>query len=519
MNPTTVAICVLRDNLRPIMPLDGVPLEYSDLTTTCWDRQADLRPTFLEVVTRLKAMASSTSSGDRESISQSHRSATSFPPSTGHSATTSSDDSASTTLRGNNTKKLAAIDRAVEAPSGEIVIVMTDIDHAGVLWEFDADAMKQATITHNALMRASFKDMNAYQVHLKHEEDSAGHIGTGSASAGSFCIAFQHAIDAARWTVSVQEQLLHAEWPHRLLAHPAAAEEWSDQALMFRGLRVRMGMHKGTARAVRDPMTRHIGYTGPLLHKTAKLVSLSQGGQILLTRPVYKALMLKHKEQELPITAVSVGDTVFSDGSASQVYEIKAKSLAGRFFGGMIKSGEGGDAPMSGTPKRTSCNSVRAFASLSINSRSSDDDTSGGVNSGSSVEMQQLDGCKTSAVWDDEKKRTSETHYKHTFVNSANLCRWVIDMDDVKFGKQIGMGSYGVVYKARWKGVDVAVKRFIKQKLSERHKVDFRAEVAFLSEMHHPNIVLFIGACMQAPNLCILTEHVKQGSLRVQTYA
>jgi len=37
--------------------------------------------------------------------------------------------------------------------------------------------------------------------------------------------------------------------------------------------------------------------------------------------------------------------------------------------------------------------------------------------------------------------------------------------------------------------------------------------MAFLSELHHPNIVLFIGACMKRPNLCIVTEYVKQGSL------
>ncbi len=55
------------------------------------------------------------------------------------------------------------------------------------------------------------------------------------------------------------------------------------------------------------------------------------------------------------------------------------------------------------------------------------------------------------------------------------------------------MGSYGVVYSGRWKGVDVAIKKFVKQKLTERRMLEFRAEVAFLSELHHPNIVLFIG--------------------------
>ncbi len=39
----------------------------------------------------------------------------------------------------------------------------------------------------------------------------------------------------------------------------------------------------------------------------------------------------------------------------------------------------------------------------------------------------------------------------------------------------------------------MAVKRFIKQNLDEKMMLEFRAEMAFLSELHHPNIVLFIG--------------------------
>jgi len=105
------------------------------------------------------------------------------------------------------------------------------------------------------------------------------------------------------------------------------------------------------------------------------------------------------------------------------------------------------------------------------------------------------------------------THNEDMFLTSANLCRWVIDFNEIQLGNQLGMGSYGVVYKGRWKGVDVAVKKFVKQKLDESHMLEFRAEMAFLSECHHPNIILFIGACMKRPNLCLVTEFVKQGSL------
>src|SRR5690606_26610716 len=80
-----------------------------------------------------------------------------------------------------------------------------------------------------------------------------------------------------------------------------------------------------------------------------------------------------------------------------------------------------------------------------------------------------------------------------TFLTSANLCRWIIDFAEIQVGKQVGLGSYGVVYRGKWKGFDVAITRFIKQKLDERRMLEFRAEMAFLSELHHPNIVLFIG--------------------------
>ncbi len=130
-----------------------------------------------------------------------------------------------------------------------------------------------------------------------------------------------------------------------------------------------------------------------------------------------------------------------------------------------------------------------------------------------------------------------------TFLTSANLCRWIIDFGEIQLGEQVGLGSYGVVYHGKWKGVEVAVKRFIKQKLDERRMLEFRAEMAFLSELHHPNIVLFIGtiesyalvfspqtntvplppppmmmiaigACVKKPNLCIVTEFMRQGSLK-----
>ncbi len=62
------------------------------------------------------------------------------------------------------------------------------------------------------------------------------------------------------------------------------------------------------------------------------------------------------------------------------------------------------------------------------------------------------------------------------------------------------MGSYGIVYKSRWKGEEVAVKRFIRQKLDERRMLELRAEIALLSGLRHPNIVQLIGNLVHIPH-------------------
>jgi class 3 adenylate cyclase len=58
--------------------------------------------------------------------------------------------------------------------------------------------------------------------------------------------------------------------------------------VLFKGLRVRMGVHLGTPRAVRDPMTRKVEYIGPVVNATARITALTHGGQIVLSQAVYE---------------------------------------------------------------------------------------------------------------------------------------------------------------------------------------------------------------------------------------
>lgn len=69
------------------------------------------------------------------------------------------------------------------------------------------------------------------------------------------------------------------------------------------------------------------------------------------------------------------------------------------------------------------------------------------------------------------------------------------------------------VYKGTWRKTEVAIKRFLEQNLSAPVLRDFKAEVSIMSRLRHPNVVLFLGAVVQPPQLAIVTEFMPRGSL------
>ncbi|KAM7255280.1 hypothetical protein ACFE04_020521 [Oxalis oulophora] len=60
---------------------------------------------------------------------------------------------------------------------------------------------------------------------------------------------------------------------------------------------------------------------------------------------------------------------------------------------------------------------------------------------------------------------------------------------------------------------DVAVKILMEQDFHAERVNEFLREVAIMKRLRHPNIVLFMGAVTQPPNLSIVTEYLSRGSL------
>ena len=88
---------------------------------------------------------------------------------------------------------------------------------------------------------------------------------------------------------------------------------------------------------------------------------------------------------------------------------------------------------------------------------------------------------------------------------------WEIPLAELHMGARIGSGAFGEVVRAIYQGTDVAVKRM--SSAATGAAGDFRREVALLTKLRHPHVVLFMGACVTPSELCIVMEFAANGSL------
>ncbi|KAL0485125.1 shkA [Acrasis kona] len=73
-----------------------------------------------------------------------------------------------------------------------------------------------------------------------------------------------------------------------------------------------------------------------------------------------------------------------------------------------------------------------------------------------------------------------------------DIRHWIVEAQEIEFHSKISEGSFGVVFRGKYVDSKVAIK-MIKRQESE---VEFEHEVRMLIMLRHPNIVLFMGACV-----------------------
>ncbi len=136
-------------------------------------------------------------------------------------------------------------------PSGTVTFLFSDIEGSTLWWEHHPEWMAQAFTRQESILR----------------ETAAAHGGYVYKMIGdAFQIAFATALDALNAAVHAQRELQ------------------TDPGATFGPLRVRMGFHTGVTEEREDD------YVGPILNRLGRLLSVSHGGQILLTQATHELI-------------------------------------------------------------------------------------------------------------------------------------------------------------------------------------------------------------------------------------
>ena len=94
-------------------------------------------------------------------------------------------------------------------------------------------------------------------------------------------------------------------------------------------------------------------------------------------------------------------------------------------------------------------------------------------------------------------------------IDRENAVHW----NDLKIIERISRGSFGDVYRAKWLQTEVALKVIPTPRLTGILIEKLVKEAALMKGLRHPNVLLFLGTCINPPDVCIITEYMPLGSL------
>ena len=105
-----------------------------------------------------------------------------------------------------------------------------------------------------------------------------------------------------------------------------------------------------------------------------------------------------------------------------------------------------------------------------------------------------------------EKAEVRALELQAQLLQQKEQKNWIIPKEALTLtSDEVGRGAYGCVKKATFRGLNVAAKVLHRALISEYNRQKFIREMSVATILHHPNLVLFIGATLDESPI-IVTE-------------
>ena len=216
----------------------------------------------------------------------------------------------------------------------------------------------------------------------------------------------------------------------------------------------------------------------------------------------------------------SLGSSGFVDPVWDAVSESLATSTTTAALGPKIPVVEsGGDSSASITPARRgggTTTTTTTGSTVRVSGTDSETDGGSGTGTGTGTGKASLGARRKGPKYAGMVLKTSSLEVggssepppaSPSFKDQSHIIPWA----QLEFLDDIGKGGYGMVTRAEYLGLDVAVKFLTKVENIE----DFISEAALLANLRHPNCVLYMGVCSndEEKRYGIVMEYLDGGDL------
>ena len=127
----------------------------------------------------------------------------------------------------------------------------------------------------------------------------------------------------------------------------------------------------------------------------------------------------------------------------------------------------------------------------------------------------RIQGLQRSLAETTQELRLCEDHLQ------ANSTHWVIGREEIELtGPELGVGGWATVTVAKFRGIQVAVKRIHNEIICDHNLQLFKREMNMAARLRHPNLIQFIGATMEGEMMIVmeLMATSLRSQLRRETY-